>query len=173
MRAYDLLHMFARNGRPTPLGQAFAEYGRIDKTLHLLSILDPIDDTYRRKLNKQLTVQESRHRLARRICHGNGGQIRKAYREGQEDQLAALGLVVNAVALWNSRYLSAAVDLLRAQGVPVKDEDAARLSPLGHAHLNVLSRYAISSSAPAECLRQLGEIPELSDGEGAVDEEGV
>ncbi|MFB4284391.1 Tn3 family transposase [Nonomuraea sp. MTCD27] len=46
VRAYDLLRMFARNGRPTPLGQAFAEYGRIDKTLHLLSILDPIDDSY-------------------------------------------------------------------------------------------------------------------------------
>ncbi|MEV0406359.1 hypothetical protein [Actinoallomurus sp. NPDC050550] len=36
--------MFARDGRPTPLGRAFAEYGRIDKTMHLLSILDPIDD---------------------------------------------------------------------------------------------------------------------------------
>ncbi|GAA2820906.1 TnpA family transposase [Nonomuraea rubra] len=173
VRAYDLLRMFARNGRPTPLGQAFAEYGRIDKTLHLLSILDPIDDTYRRQLNKQLTVQESRHRLARKICHGASGQIRKASREGQEDRLAALGLVVNAVTLWNSRYLSAAVDQLRAQSVPVKDEDAARLSPLGHAHVNVLGRYAIASSAPAEGLRQLGEIPDLPDGEGTVEEEGV
>lgn len=140
--------------------------------MHLLSILDPIDDTYRRKLNKQLTVQESRHRLARKICHGSNGQIRKAYREGQEDQLAALGLVVNAVALWNSKYLSAAVDRLHAEGVPVKDEDAARLSPLGHAHLNVLGRYSISSSALAEGLRQLGEIPDLPDG-GGVNEEGV
>ncbi|MBE1559786.1 TnpA family transposase [Nonomuraea africana] len=174
VRAYDLLRMFSRGGRPTPLGQAFAEYGRIDKTLHLLSILDPIDDTYRRKLNKQLTVQESRHRLARKICHGSGGQIRKAYREGQEDQLAALGLVVNAVVLWNSRYLSAAVDRLRAQGIPVRDEDAARLSPLGHAHLNVLGRYAISSSAPAEGLRRLGEIPDLPDGGGSMmEEEGL
>jgi hypothetical protein len=74
VRAYDLLRMFARGGRPTPLGQAFAEYGRIDKTLHLLSILDPIDDTYRRRLNKQLTAQESWHRPARKICHGNGGR---------------------------------------------------------------------------------------------------
>jgi hypothetical protein len=60
VRAYDLLRMFSRNGNPTSLGQAFAEYGRIDKTLHLLDILDPIDDTCHRKLNKQLTVQESR-----------------------------------------------------------------------------------------------------------------
>jgi TnpA family transposase len=136
VRAYDLLRMFSRGGRTTPLGQAFAEYGRIGKTLHLLDILDAIDDGYRRALNKQLTVQESRHRLARKICHGGNGQIRQAYREGQEDQLAALRLVVNAVALWHSRCLSAAVDQLCAQGIPVKDEDVARLSPLGHAHLN-------------------------------------
>jgi hypothetical protein len=106
-------------------------------------------------------VQESRHRLARKICHGGGGQIRQPYREGQEDQLAALGLVVNAVALWNTRYLSAAVDQLRAQGVPVKDEDVARLSPLGHAHINFLGRYAITASAPAQGLRQPGEVPDL------------
>ncbi len=60
-------------------------------------------------------MQESRHRLARKICHGGGGQIRQPYGEGKEDQLA-VGLVVNAVALWNTRYLSAAVDQLRAQG---------------------------------------------------------
>ncbi|MEV5893713.1 Tn3 family transposase [Nonomuraea fuscirosea] len=42
------------------------------------------------------------------MCHGSNGQIRKAYREGQEDQLEALGLVVNAVVLRNSKYLSAA-----------------------------------------------------------------
>ncbi|WP_220449082.1 transposase [Nonomuraea mesophila] len=27
-------------------------------------------------------MQESRHQLARKICHGNGGKIRQAYREG-------------------------------------------------------------------------------------------
>ncbi|WP_440102732.1 hypothetical protein [Streptosporangium sp. H16] len=48
-------------------------------------------------------------------------------------------------------------------------ERAARLSPLGHAHLNVLGRYAISSSAPAEGLRRLGEIPDLPDGGDTVE----
>jgi hypothetical protein len=61
--------------------------------------MDPIDNTYRRTLGWQLSVQESRHRLARKICHGGSGRIRPAYREGQEDQLAALGLVLNAVVL--------------------------------------------------------------------------
>ncbi len=68
--------------------------------MHLLAVVDPVDDTYRRLMNRQLTVQESHHRLARAICHGGpGSQIRQAYRDGQEDQLAALGLVLNAVVL--------------------------------------------------------------------------
>jgi len=108
VRAYDLLRMFGREGRPTPLGTAFAEYGRIAKTLHLLRVVDPVDDTYRRRMNRQLTVQESRHKLARDICHGKRGQIMQAYRTGQEDQLGTLGLVLNAAVLGTSRYLDTA-----------------------------------------------------------------
>ena len=165
VRAYDLLRMFGRAGHPTPLGQAFAEYGRIDKTMHLLSLVDPVDDTYRRRMNRQLTVQESRHRLARVICHGKRGQIQQAYRDGQEDQLASLGLVLNAAALWTTRYLDAAITQLRAQGHHVRDEDAARLSPLKTKHLNVLGRYAITASQPGEGLRPLRDPAATDDDE--------
>jgi TnpA family transposase len=163
VRAYDLLRMFGRDGHPTPLGQAFVEYGRIAKTLHLLALVDPIDGTYQRRMNRQLTVQESRHRLGRKICHGNRGQIRQAYREGQEDQLAALGLVLNAVVLWNTRYLDAIVEHLRDSGQAVREEDVARLSPLGHAHLNCLGRYAFTTQPPTE-LRPLRD-PNARDAE--------
>lgn len=120
VRAYDLLRMFGREGRPTPLGQAFAEYGRIAKTLHLLQMLDPVDDTYRRQMGKQLSVQESRHTLARGICHGKKGTIHQAYRDGMEDHLGSLGLVLNAVVLWTTRYIDAAVAQLRAEGHDIK-----------------------------------------------------
>ncbi|RMI45444.1 hypothetical protein EBO15_09515 [Actinomadura harenae] len=82
--------------------------------------------------------------------------------------MAALGLVVNAVALWNSRYLSQIVDQLRAQGIPVAGEDVARLSPLGHTHLNCLGRYVIASSTPDQGLRELGPMPEPPAGDGGV-----
>ena len=166
VRAYDLLRMFGRDGHPTPLGQAFAEYGRIAKTLHLLAVVDPVDDTYRRAMNRQLTVQESRHTLARAICHGRRGQIHQAYREGQEDQLGALGLVLNAVVLWNSRYLDAAVTALREAGHVVRDEDVARLSPLKEKHLNALGRYAFTPTQPREGLRPLRD-PDLPGWVGA------
>lgn len=89
------------------------------------------------------------------ICHGKRGQIHQAYREGQEDQLGTLGLALNAVTLWMTRYLNAAVAQLRAQGIEVRDEDAARLSPLKAKKVNVLGRYAIIASQPTQGLRPL------------------
>ncbi|KOT65813.1 hypothetical protein ADK43_02490 [Streptomyces rimosus subsp. rimosus] len=149
VRAYDLLGMFGRKGHPTPLGQAFAEYGRITKTEHLMRMVDPVDDTYRRQMNRQLTVQKSRHKLARDVCHGKRGTIHQAYRDGMEDQLGALGLVLNAIALWTTKYIDAAVARLCAEGHEIRDEDIARLSPLKHRNLNVLGRYSFTTSVPA------------------------
>nr|WP_246509800.1 transposase [Nonomuraea endophytica] len=39
VRAYDLIRMLSADGRTTGLGEAFARYGRIFKTLHLLQFL--------------------------------------------------------------------------------------------------------------------------------------
>ena len=44
------------------------------------------------------------------------GELRQRYKEGQEDQIGALGLVLNVVVLFNTRYLQAAVDELTRQG---------------------------------------------------------
>lgn len=105
-------------------------------------------------MHRQLTIQESRHRLARKIFHGQRGELRQAYREGQEDQLGAIGLVLNAVVLWNTRYTDAAVAALRSSGYPAAGEDAARLSPLADAHINMLGRYAFTPP-PGTGLRPL------------------
>ena len=45
----------------------------------------------------QLNRGEDRHKLARAVFHGKRGELRQRYREGQEDQLGALGLVVNII----------------------------------------------------------------------------
>jgi TnpA family transposase len=50
------------------------------------------------------------------VFHGKRGELRQRYREGQEDQLGALGLVVNIIVLWNTRYMTAAVDRLKHSG---------------------------------------------------------
>ena len=109
---------------------------------YMLRFID--DESYRRRILVQLNRGEGRHQLARIIFHGKRGELRQRYREGQEDQLGALGLVVNLVVLWNTIYMDAALDRLRADGFDVRPEDVARLSPLGFKHINMLGRYAFT-----------------------------
>ena len=138
--AAELIRSLLKSDRPSSLTKAIADLGRIPKTVHLLTYLD--DESYRRRILVQLNRGEGRHAVARKICHGQRGEIRKRYRQGQEDQLSALGLVTNAVILWNTLYIEAALEQLRAEGYEIRPEDVARLSPLQTHHLNVLGRYS-------------------------------
>lgn len=66
-----------------------------------------------------------------------------------EDQLGALGLVLNAIVLRTTESIDVAVAQLRAEGHEIRDEDIARLSPLMHLNLNLLGRYSFTASTPA------------------------
>ncbi|MEV4497759.1 Tn3 family transposase [Micromonospora arborensis] len=48
-----------------------------------------------------------------------------------------------------------AVTTLRAQGYPIRDEDAARLFPLGYAHINLVGRYAFPAPSSGPRVRPL------------------
>jgi TnpA family transposase len=137
--ASELIRSLQRGSKRPLLARALGELGRIPKTLHLLQFVD--DECYRRDILTQLNRGEGRHRLARKCFHGQRGELRQRYREGQEDQLGALGLVLNALIVWNTRYMDAALSHLRSQGVEIKPEDIARLSPLSDRHFNVQGRF--------------------------------
>ena len=108
-------------------------------------MLNWVDDiTYRRRTFTQLTRIEHRHRLAGTIRFGHKGKMYEPYREGQEDELNALGLVLNMVVLWNTRYLNAALNYLRQTGFVVREEDIERLSPLVSHHINFVGKYHFS-----------------------------
>lgn len=47
------------------------------------------------------------------MCHGKRGTIHQAHRNGMEDQLGALGLVLIAIVLWTTKCIEAAVVQLR------------------------------------------------------------
>lgn len=142
VRAAGLTRVLQTNDRPTRLARALQELGRPVKSLYLLRFID--DESYRRRILVQLNRGEGRHQLARVIFHGKRGELRQRYREGQEDQLGALGIVVNLVVLWNTIYMDAALNRLRAEGQEALAADVARLSPLGFKHINMLGRYAFT-----------------------------
>jgi len=149
IRAVDVMKVLTRgNNTPTSLGKAVAELGRVAKTLHVLAYVN--DESYRRRIVLQLNRGEGRHSLARAIYHGNKGEMRQKYREGMEDQLGALGLMLNVVVLWNTRYMSAILDWLEATEEKPVTEDIERISPLRHSHINVLGRYHFELSEEVE-----------------------
>ncbi len=142
VQASELIRTLLKSERPSSLAQAIIEAGRINKTIYLLNYID--DEDYRRRILNQLNRGEGRHSVARVICHGQHGEIRKRYREGQEDQLGALGLVTNAVVLWNTIYMQASLDHLRLQSYVIMEEDEARMSPLPHGHINMLGQFSFT-----------------------------
>lgn len=142
--------------RPTQLALALSEFGRIEKTLHTLNYID--NENWRRAILMQLNRGEGRHSLARAVFHAKRGELRQRYREGQEDQLGALGLVLNVIVLWNTIYIEAALAQLRHEGLLIRDEDVARLSPLVYSHINMLGRY--SFAVPEAVMK--GELRELN-----------
>jgi len=69
------------NGRKTYAKEPSLAGSRINKTLYLLNYVD--NEDYHRQILTQLNRGEGRHAVARAICHGQRGEIRKRYREGQ------------------------------------------------------------------------------------------
>ena len=95
----------------------------------------------------QLLRGERRHSLARAVFHGRKGEVRQKYQDGLEDQLGALGLVVNIIVLWNTLYMNKIIEHLKATGVEVREEDVKRLTPLGHDHIRLTGRYDFKLTA--------------------------
>jgi hypothetical protein len=93
---------------------------------------------------------------------GRRCQIFQAHSERQEDQLAALGIVLNAIVLWNTRYLNSAIETLADEPRPSTENDIRRVSPLGHAHLNVLGRYTFPPVTTITTMRALRD-PDADD----------
>ena len=139
-------------GRSPRLGEALAHFGRIYKTRHVLTFV--ADEAYRRGIKTMRNLNEGRHDLARHVFHGQTGELRHGYRDGMEDQLGALGLVLNCITLWNTVYLDHAITRLREAAYPVLAADLARLSPYMRKHINVHGHYSFTARSGA-ALRSL------------------
>jgi len=78
----EVIRALQRGGRPVVLARAIAEIGKVVRTIATLDYATRPEQ--RRRILIQLNRQESRHALARAVCHGRRGQIHQAYRSGQE-----------------------------------------------------------------------------------------
>jgi len=67
--------------------------------------------------------------------------VSQKYEEGQANQAGCLNLLTNAVVVWNTVYMQAALDALRGEGYPVQEEDLVHLWPMRFAHIHRYGKY--------------------------------
>jgi Tn3 transposase DDE domain len=79
------------------------------------------------------------------------GVIRRKQYEAQTNQAMCLNIVTNAVIIWNTVYMQAALDQLRGQGYPVQEEDLAHLSPARFEHINPYGKYYFPIAQARSC----------------------
>lgn len=87
------------------------------------------------------TKGESLHALRRFLFVANEGHIRKHYLAEQLVQTACLTLVTNAVIVWNTVYMQAALDQIKQDGFVVDDSDLQFISPARFEQVNPYGSY--------------------------------
>ncbi len=139
--------------RQNPLQQAIQELGRLAKTRHILSYVD--DAQLRRRVLVGLNKQENLHSLARAIFFGRQGRFGDSGYEAQLNRASALSLVINAITVWNTRYLTAAAAELTRRGAPLPEGLWTHLSPLLWEHIHLVGQYRFDEPVIPEGLRPL------------------
>ena len=143
-----LISRLQASPRQNALTKALQEYGRVVKTLFVLRYLE--SEEYRRRINAQLNKGESVHALRRFLFFADQGHVRRRNLDEQTNQASCLTLVTNAIITWNSVYMAAALDRLRAEGANVPDTAIAHLSPTLSAHVNPYGRYRFDVTPVAD-----------------------
>lgn len=170
----SLLIARLKNATPqSPLAAALGEYGRIVRTNFLLVYC--ADPAERARIAGQLNKGETLHALRRHLVIGSRAQI-PADEDDHRGHALCLQILVNAVQVWNARYMTASIDHLHAtKPNVVADETAvARVAPVTHAHVNSLGRYDLHRQPPpAGHLRPLRQVAAASEGSAPTPPLGV
>jgi len=139
--------------RQNILTRALQEYGKLAKTLFILRYLE--SEEYRRRINAQLNKGEALHALRDFLFVADKGVIRRKQEEAQTHQAMCLNLLTNAVVVWNTVYMQAVIDQLRAEGQPIHDDDVVHLSPARFEHINPYGKYHFALDEERQGLRPL------------------
>lgn len=129
--------------RQNGLAVALRELGRIERSLFVLDWLQNVD--LRHRVQTELNKGEARNALARAVFFNRLGEFRDRGFRQQHYRASGLNLLTAAIVLWNTVYLSRAIEHLRDRGEAIDETLLASLSPLGRDHINLTGDYVWSS----------------------------
>jgi TnpA family transposase len=133
------------------LASAIKEYGALRRTVYAARYL--VDETYRRRIGRQLNKGENVHSLKRMLAYAGDGAIRRRHHEEQAEQMWCLTLATNAVVTWTSEYNGLAVTALRLSGRDIDDAVLAHIWPTHHENIHFYGTHSVD--VPGE-LAKLG-----------------
>ncbi len=122
------------SSRQNTLAAALKEYGALRRTVYAVRYL--ADETYRRKIARQLNKGESLHSLRRSLLYAHEGAIRHRHLAAQTEQAWCLTILTNSVVTWTTEYYGLAIAQMRAEGRAVDDELLAHISPAHSENVN-------------------------------------
>ena len=130
------------------LSRALREIGRIERTLFMIEWYSSpeLRDRCRAGLNKG----EAGNKLTRAVFFHERGEIRDGSFESQAFRASGLNLAISAIVLWNTVYLSRAVESLRAEGHNLPDDVIRHISPQIWEHINLTGIYDWMREPPPE-----------------------
>jgi len=125
--------------RQHKLTRMLVEYGRLIRSDFIPNYLD--DQVNRRRILVQLNKGEEVHNLRDYLFFDNKGQIRKQQPDDLVNLVGCLNLVSNAITVWNTVYMQAAIDDLIRKGELLEESEFVHLSPIRFRHINRYGRF--------------------------------
>ena len=123
------------------LAAAVKEYGALRRTVYAARYL--ADETYRRRIARQLNKGENLHALRRSLAYAGEGAIRRRHHEQQTEQMWCLTLATNAVVTWTTEYHGLAVAAIRRGGRHVDDAALAHIWPTHHENVHFYGTHSV------------------------------
>jgi len=129
-----ILHKLASYPKRNNLAKALDELGKIEKTLFMLDYFESPE--FRKVIYNGLNKGEARNALAQAVFMYRLGELVSRSFEDQSNKASGLNLVTAAIALWNTVYISEAVNFL-SKTEQISEELLPHISPLGWEHINL------------------------------------
>lgn len=153
----QLFKRLSSYAKDNPLYKAIKEFGRIIKSLFILTYYDDVE--LRQRIEKQLNRIELANKFSKAVFYANNSEFRHASQEEQQIATNCMIIIQNAIVLWNYLYLSQM--LVNCQDQNERSELVAMVkkgSVLSWSHINLHGEFDFKNYAANESDFDLNKI---------------
>ncbi len=155
--ASQLFKRLSSYAKDHPLYKALKEFGRIIKSIFVLTYCDDVE--LRQRIEKQLNKVELSNKFAKAVFFANNREFQQGEPEHQKILTSCMVLIQNAIVLWNYLYLSQ----LLANNPNIKQrqqivDSIKRGSMIAWQHVNLHGEYDFTKHAANDTFFNFAKI---------------